>query len=93
VDVIATPGAPREAARIDSISKWGFLASTGFAKPFNVTGWRAISICSGFGVGGLPVSLQIAGKPFQETQLLQVASAFEKATDFRANRPSEFRDQ
>lgn len=88
VDVIATPGAPREAARIDSISKWGFLASTGFAKPFNVTGWPAISVCSGFGEGGLPVSLQIAAKPFQETQLFQVASAFENATNFRAYRPS-----
>ncbi|MGX5733819.1 amidase [Bosea thiooxidans] len=87
VDVIATPGAPREAARIDSISKWGFLASTGFAKPFNVTGWPAICVCSGFGEGGLPVSVQIAAKPFEESLLLRVASAFENATDFRARRP------
>jgi aspartyl-tRNA(Asn)/glutamyl-tRNA(Gln) amidotransferase subunit A len=88
VDVIATPGAPREAARIDSISKWGFLASTGFAKPFNVTGWPAICVCSGFGEGGLPVSVQIAAKPLEESLLLRVASAFENATDFRARRPT-----
>jgi aspartyl-tRNA(Asn)/glutamyl-tRNA(Gln) amidotransferase subunit A len=87
VDVIATPGAPREAARIDSISKWGFLVSAGFAKPFNVTGWPAICICSGYGEGGLPVSVQIAAKPFEESLLLRVADAFEKATDFRALRP------
>ena len=87
VDVIATPAAPREAARIDSISKWGFLASPGFAKPFNVTGWPAACVCSGLGEGGLPVSVQIAAKPFQETLMLQVASAFEAATDFRSLRP------
>lgn len=87
VDVIVTPGAPGEAARIDSVSKWGFLTSTGFAKPFNVTGWPAICVCSGHGEGRLPVSVQIAAKPFEEALLLQVADAFEKATDFRVLRP------
>lgn len=87
VEVIATPGASREAARIDDVSKWGFLASTGFAKPFNVTGWPAACVCAGFGDDGLPVSIQIAARPFQEALMLQVANAFEKATDFRSRRP------
>jgi Asp-tRNA(Asn)/Glu-tRNA(Gln) amidotransferase A subunit family amidase len=32
--------------------------------------------------------VQIAGKPFQEAKVLQVADAFEKATAFRAKRPA-----
>ncbi|MEW9613387.1 amidase [Shinella sp. S4-D37] len=88
VDVIATPGATKEAPRIDSVSKWGFLASSGFAKPFNVTGWPAVSVCSGFGEHGLPVAVQLAAKPFQEPLLFQVAHAFERAVDLRAKRPA-----
>lgn len=87
VDVIVTPGAPREAGRIDAVTKWGFLSVPGFAKPFNITGWPALSLCSGFGEGDLPVSIQIAAKPFQEQMLFKVADAFERATDFRARRP------
>jgi len=70
------------------VTKWGFLSVPGFAKPFNVTGWPALSLCSGFGDGGLPVSVQIAAKPFQEQLLFKVADAFERATDFRGSRPT-----
>lgn len=87
VDVIATPGAPVEAARIDAVTKWGFLTVPGFAKPFNITGWPALSLCSGFGEGCLPISVQIAAKPFQEQLLFKIADAFERATDFRDRRP------
>jgi hypothetical protein len=46
-----------------------------------------MAICSGFGVGGMPVAIQIAAKPFQEAKLFQVADAFEQATPFRNTRP------
>ena len=82
VDVIVTAGAPAEAPRIDAIPKWGNLETLGFTNPFNITGWPAISVCSGYGVGGLPVAIQIAAKPFQEALLLQIAHAFEQAAEF-----------
>lgn len=88
VDLIATPGAPREAGRIDAATKWGFLSVPGFAKPFNITGWPALTFCSGFGEGGLPVSVQLAAKPFQEKILFKAADAFERATGLRNRRPS-----
>ncbi|MEO3781458.1 amidase [Micromonospora sp. B11E3] len=69
VDVIVTAGVGSEAARIDSVSKWGHLANPGFTKPFNLTGWPAISVCSGYGEGGLPVAVQIATRPFGEPLL------------------------
>ena len=87
VDLLITAGAPAEAPRIDSVPKWLNLAKPGFTNPFNITGWPAMSICSGFGEGGLPVSVQIAAKPFQEATLFRAAHAFEQATPFRDRRP------
>ena len=46
--------------------KWDTFAAPSFTMPFNVAGYPAISICSGFGEGGLPVAIQLVGKPFQE---------------------------
>jgi aspartyl-tRNA(Asn)/glutamyl-tRNA(Gln) amidotransferase subunit A len=63
------------------------LDKPGFTMPFNVAGYPAISICAGFGQGGLPVAIQLVGKPFQEPALFRVADAFEKATPFRKQRP------
>ncbi len=87
IDLLITAGAPAEAPRIDDVPKWDNLARPGFTAPFNLTGWPAMSVCSGFGVGGLPVSVQIAAKPFQEAVLFRAAHAFEQAAGFRAKRP------
>jgi len=88
IDLLVTAAAPGEAPRIDSVQKWTNLAKPGFTAPFNLTGWPAMSVCSGFGPGGLPVSVQIAAKPFQEVKLFQAADAFERATHYRAKRPA-----
>ncbi len=88
VDLLITAGAPAEAPRIDDMPKWDTLARPGFTAPFNLTGWPAMSVCSGFGVDGLPVSVQIAAKPFQEAVLLRAAHAFEQAAGLRAKRPT-----
>jgi len=88
IDILVTAGARAEAPRIDNMPKWAGLADPGFFNPFNITGWPAMCVCSGYGEGGLPVAIQIAAKPFQEPLLFQVADAFEKATDFRSRRPA-----
>lgn len=88
VDLVVTAGAPAEAPRIDDVPKWDNLARPGFTAPFNLTGWPAMSVCSGFGVGGLPVSVQVAAKPFQEALLFRAAHAFEQAAGLRAKRPA-----
>ncbi|WP_216851259.1 amidase [Acidisphaera sp. L21] len=59
-----------------------------FTQPFNVTGFPALSVCSGFSANGLPLSLQIVGRPFEDAQVLSTGDAFEKATMFRAARPA-----
>ena len=64
------------------------MEKPGFTMPFNLTGLPAISVCSGFGEGGLPVSIQLVGKAFQEATVLRAAHAYETATGWRQQRPA-----
>jgi amidase len=52
-----------------------------------VTGLPAISVPAGFTPAGLPVGLQIVGRPRDEVGVLQIAHAFEQATGFGKRRP------
>jgi aspartyl-tRNA(Asn)/glutamyl-tRNA(Gln) amidotransferase subunit A len=63
-------------------------AGPSLTRPFNLTGYPALSVCNGFSATGLPTSLQIAGRPFQDHLVLKAGDAYEKATDFRNKRPS-----
>jgi aspartyl-tRNA(Asn)/glutamyl-tRNA(Gln) amidotransferase subunit A len=87
LDAVLTATQPTEAARIDAVPIWDLFAAPSFMIPFNVAGYPAISVCSGFGEGGLPVAAQFVGKPFREPVLFQLADAFEKATPHRNRRP------
>jgi len=88
LDVVLTATQPAEAAKIDEVPKWDLFDRPNFTMPFNVAGYPAISIHAGFGAGGLPVAIQLVGKPFQEPTLFRIADAFEKATPFRSQRPA-----
>ena len=47
----------------------------------------ALSVPCGFSDEGLPFSLQIAGRPFEETTVLRAGHAYEQATDWHTRRP------
>lgn len=68
----------------------GYDSSVGpsLTRPFNMTGYPALSICNGFSGAGLPISLQIAGRPFEDHIVLKAGDAFEKATLYRTIRPT-----
>ncbi len=55
--------------------------------PFNVTGHPAISVCCGFSNSGQPIGLQIVGRPFEESTVLQVADAYESAAQWHKRKP------
>ena len=54
--------------------------------PINIAGLPAISVPAGF-VQNLPVGMQIIGKPFDETTLLDIAFAYEQATSWHERKP------
>ena len=58
--------------------KWDLFGPPNFTMPFNVAGYPAISVCAGFGAGGLPVAIQLVGKPFQEATLFRDRRRFRK---------------
>jgi aspartyl-tRNA(Asn)/glutamyl-tRNA(Gln) amidotransferase subunit A len=55
--------------------------------PFNITGNPAMSIPTGFSASGLPLSMQIVGRAFDEQTVLRIGAAFEVATGLTARRP------
>ena len=86
-DVLVTVGpgpAPRLANHNPLAEKW---AKPSLTAPFNVTGQPAIAVCTGFSTDGMPLSMQIAGRCFDDATVLRVAHAYEQATAARARRP------
>ncbi len=67
-----------------TVSSW---ESPKITTAFNVIGGGAVSICNGFTDAGLPLSMQIASRPFEDATALAIAHAYEKATDWRSRRP------
>ncbi len=55
--------------------------------PANVTGLPSIALPCGFSGNGLPISLQITGRPFDEARILRVAQAYQSATDWHTKSP------
>ena len=54
---------------------------------FNLSGHPAASVPCGFTAEGLPIGLQIVGRWFDESTVLRVADAYQRATDWHARRP------
>src|SRR5713101_5412398 len=50
--------------------------------PFNLAGLPSISLPCGFSTDGMPIGLQIAGKPFEEAMILRIAHAYQQLTDW-----------
>jgi aspartyl-tRNA(Asn)/glutamyl-tRNA(Gln) amidotransferase subunit A len=88
LDILLTATVPAEAPRIDRVPKWGIVEQPNFTSACNVTGFPALSICTGYGEGGLPLAMQLIGKPFDEPTLLRAGHAYERAMAWRARRPA-----
>jgi aspartyl-tRNA(Asn)/glutamyl-tRNA(Gln) amidotransferase subunit A len=64
-----------------------FMAVSANTRPFNYLGLPAVSVNCGFDPNGLPIGLQIAGRPFAEARVLRVADAYQRDTEFHTRRP------
>lgn len=56
-------------------------------RPFNVLGLPVVALPCGFSAAGLPLSLQIVGRPFDEGTILRLAHAYEQASGWYHRRP------
>ena len=62
-------------------------ALTQYTRPYNITGFPAISVPCGLSSEGMPIGLQLAGRPFDEETVLRAAHAYEQSTDWHSRRP------
>lgn len=62
-------------------------ALTQYTRPYNITGFPAISVPCGFSSEGMPIGLQLAGRPFDEETVLRAAHAYEQSMDWHSRRP------
>lgn len=94
-DVIVTPaqagGAPPIATETGLTSKEAvmsqFFGIRSHRSPFNLSGVPAMSIPIGFTAAQLPMSLQIAGRPFAENILFQIGEVYQQRTEWHEHRP------
>ncbi|HIJ87629.1 MAG TPA: Asp-tRNA(Asn)/Glu-tRNA(Gln) amidotransferase subunit GatA [Desulfuromonadales bacterium] len=88
VDVMLTPVAPTPAFKIgekinDPLQMY---LSDIFTIPVNLAGTCAMSIPAGFSASGLPIGLQLIGRPFDEATVLRAGFAFEQATEWHTRK-------
>ena len=87
VDLLILPSTPGPAPLIKDVGSYGLFEIPNFTMPFNVAGTPALSLCNGYSVGGLPLSLQIIGRPFEDATVLRAGHAYESATPWKERRP------
>jgi len=87
LDVAVTASSMDFASRIDDDTAIDATYPRQARAPFNVTGSPAISVPTGFASNGLPLGMQIVGKPFQEATVYRVAEAYEMAAEWTLRQP------
>jgi aspartyl-tRNA(Asn)/glutamyl-tRNA(Gln) amidotransferase subunit A len=87
IDVAITASSMEPACRIDDREAAEYTYARQARAPFNVTGSPALSVPTGFSTPGLPLGMQIVGKPFAEALIYRVAHAYEQATRWTERHP------
>src|SRR5712671_6761455 len=88
VDVLATPTSPKPAPTFTTVYDPEYGFPRGNTGPFNMTGLPALAVPCGFTAAGLPLSIQITGRPFDEATVLRVGHTYEQATSWRTRHPN-----
>lgn len=89
VDLIVTPTA-EPAGALEASSPALMFSAASLTTPFNSTGNPALSLPMGFDPDGMPYSLQIAGRPFDEATVLRAGDAYERLAGWATRRPPLF---
>ena len=59
-----------------------------FTRPFNLSGHPACSVPCGFTAAGLPLGMQLVGRPFDEATVLRVVDTYQRLTDWHTHHPA-----
>ena len=84
--LLTANGSP--APRLDAHDPLAFWRRPNFTSPFNCTGGPALALPCGFSRDGLPLSLQIAGRPHEDALVLRAGHAYETATGLSRRQPN-----
>ncbi len=84
-DVLALPGLPYEAPPLGVNT-----SNTRYTGAFNALGWPAIVVPVGLGEGGLPVSLQLVARPWQERLLFRASRVVERDGPWQGGKVAPF---
>src|SRR5688572_849976 len=88
IDVVVTASSMDLPCRIDDPKAVEYTYARQARAPFNVTGGPALSVPAGFSKSGLPLGIQLVGKPWSEALLYRVAHAYEQATEWVKRHPT-----
>jgi aspartyl-tRNA(Asn)/glutamyl-tRNA(Gln) amidotransferase subunit A len=86
-DAFVSPASPAPAPRLDAYRTSGYWERPNITTPFSISGGPAVSVCNGYNGSGLPLGLQIGGRPFDDRTVLAIGHAYETATDWKGRRP------
>jgi aspartyl-tRNA(Asn)/glutamyl-tRNA(Gln) amidotransferase subunit A len=86
-DVLLVANSMDPACRIDDEAEVVRTYTRQARMPFNLTGHPALAVMTGQSSGGLPLSMQLVGKSFNEKMVLRVGAAYEQATQWHAKHP------
>src|SRR5215813_3377676 len=94
VDVLVAPSIPEPAPSLahaksgtteDVVKRMGRFSR--LTRPFNALGLPVLSVPCGFSAAGLPIGIQLVGRPFDEATTLSLGQAYEQATGWSERRP------
>ena len=77
-----------EAPRLTDYRSVSFWQKPSLFTAWNVTGQPVVQLPNGFGRNGLPLGMQILGRPFGEETILRIGHAYEQATEWHTRRPT-----
>jgi aspartyl-tRNA(Asn)/glutamyl-tRNA(Gln) amidotransferase subunit A len=87
VDVLVCASSLDPASRLDDPAETARTYPRQARTPFNVTGHPALAMMSGLSAAGLPLSVQFAGRYFDDATVLRVAAAYERVTSWHKRKP------
>ena len=87
VDVLVTPTMTHPAPAFEGHDPTAMLRGPSYVAPFNLTGLPAMSVPAGYSSKGLPIGMQIVGKPYDEPTVLRVGYTYEQHARWFERRP------